>query len=385
MIQLNSNTDFTKEVKRRHQLQTEYLGISKIVNIKKPLVSVCVQTYNHEKYIKDCLDSILEQKTNFEFEIILGEDDSQDKTREICIEYANLNQDKIRLFLRDRQTTQLKDKKGNLLRRLNGIFTRMDARGKYIALCEGDDYWTDPLKLQKQVDFLEGNPDYGICFTNGKVKEFNKSYLIYQNQSPDGANYKSFPIPDATTDIENLANGNYIHTPGVLFRNIFLKNEYPKYLQKVTIGDWPLYMSVAKIGKIGFINQDTFCYRVHHGGVYSKVNKTKKYQMTLGQFAPILEENYFSDKVEALIKSYCQRSFNVYLGLCETKEDLKFANDFLNLIANFDLTFFDELIIQATKRKELKVINGYIKFKSEFDKSKDFFKKKIKSAIKKIN
>jgi len=139
--------DIQAEIERRFKLQTEYLGESKPVNKITPLVSVSVATYQHAPYIRECLDSILNQETNFPFEIIIGEDESVDGTREICIEYAEKFPDKIRLFLRDREISHLKDENGKLIKRLNGIFTfgLMSSRGKYIALCEGDDYWTGKM------------------------------------------------------------------------------------------------------------------------------------------------------------------------------------------------------------------------------------------------
>jgi len=149
--------NYNNEIINRFKLQQEYNGLDKPINNNTPIVSVCVQTYNHENYIRGCLEGIINQKTNFIFELILGEDDSKDKTRLICIEYANKYPDKIRLFLRNRALTQLYDNQGQLLRRLNGIFTRMSARGKYIALCEGDDFWIDPLKLQKADRFFGRN------------------------------------------------------------------------------------------------------------------------------------------------------------------------------------------------------------------------------------
>jgi glycosyltransferase involved in cell wall biosynthesis len=126
-----------------------------------PFVSVCVQTYQHVAYIKDCLEGILMQQTNFPFEILLGEDQSNDGTRELCIEYAKKHSDKIRLFLHHRENN-IKIK-GRPTGRFNFLFNLFCSRGKYIAMCEGDDYWTDPLKLQKQVDNMEMNSNVNIC------------------------------------------------------------------------------------------------------------------------------------------------------------------------------------------------------------------------------
>jgi glycosyltransferase involved in cell wall biosynthesis len=126
-----------------------------------PLVSVCVQTYQHIAYIKDCLDGILRQQTDFPFEILLGEDQSTDGTRQICIEYAQKYPDKIKLFLHHRENNiKINDR---FTGRFNFLFNLFSSRGKYIAMCEGDDYWTDPLKLQKQVREMEANFDINIC------------------------------------------------------------------------------------------------------------------------------------------------------------------------------------------------------------------------------
>lgn len=126
-----------------------------------PVVSVCVQTYQHINYIKECLDGILVQQTDFPFEILLGEDNSSDGTREICIEYAQKYPDKIRLFLHHRENNIKIN--GRYTGRFNFLYNLYNSRGEYIAICEGDDYWTDPLKLQKQVDEMENNLDINIC------------------------------------------------------------------------------------------------------------------------------------------------------------------------------------------------------------------------------
>src|SRR5690554_989135 len=151
---------------------------------ENPMVSICVQTYQHVNFIEACLEGILNQKTNFQFEILLGEDSSTDGTREICIEYANKYPERIRLFLHHRENNIYIG--GKPSGRFNFMFNLLSARGKYIALCEGDDYWTDPLKLQKQVEFLEANLEVGACFTNAMVYnhlnktkyEYNSSYKL---------------------------------------------------------------------------------------------------------------------------------------------------------------------------------------------------------------
>jgi glycosyltransferase involved in cell wall biosynthesis len=120
---------------------------------ENPKVSVCMMTYNHERFIAQAIESVLEQKTSFDLELVIGEDCSTDGTRKIVAEYARKYPEKIKAMFRET----------NLGMTANGIQTLRECRGRYIALLEGDDYWTDPLKLQKQVDFLDVHPTCTAC------------------------------------------------------------------------------------------------------------------------------------------------------------------------------------------------------------------------------
>jgi glycosyltransferase involved in cell wall biosynthesis len=227
------------------------------------MVSVVVTTYNHNEFIKLCLDSILMQATTFPFEIILGEDESTDRTREICKEYAAKYPEKIKLFLRSRKDVIYIS--GNPTGRFNFIENLKACKGKYIALCEGDDYWTDPLKLQKQVDFLEANPDYGICFHPIKVyDQFNQDLI------EDIITRKVCE----TTDIKELAKGNFIHTPSIMLRNDFT---IPAWFVASPIGDWTLYMIAIKNKKIKKLNDFMAVYRLHSNSIWSQ--KTTEYRI----------------------------------------------------------------------------------------------------------
>ena len=129
-----------------------------------PAASVCLITYNHAPYIRECLDSILAQKTDFPFEVCLGEDGSTDGTREICSEYATRHPDRIRLFLRSRNEPGREHFISQGV--YNYIETTRSCRGKYVALCDGDDAWTDPLKLQKQHDIMEADPSISLVHSD---------------------------------------------------------------------------------------------------------------------------------------------------------------------------------------------------------------------------
>ena len=159
-----SNSEIIKIYEERFNPDEEYLGREKKVNKIEPLVSVFITTYQHAPFIRNCLDGALMQKTSFPIEILIGEDESTDGTREICMEYAEKHPDKIRLFLRDRKTSQLYDNEGNFVCRFNGKWLRKSVRGKFLAVCEGDDYWTDSYKLEKQVSLMKQYPECHISF-----------------------------------------------------------------------------------------------------------------------------------------------------------------------------------------------------------------------------
>lgn len=234
----------------------EYLGNNKPVNAKRPLVSVCVQTYNHESYIATCIESILAQRTNFEFELIIGEDESTDATREICKKYASENPDKIRLFLRSNaDKISINGKKTG---RYNFTENLKAARGSYIALCDGDDYWTDKSKLQRQADFLEKHTDYSICF-------HKTDKVVEGRQKPDFLN----EFTPSTSTAAFLARGNYIRPLACMFRNN-LHEHFPQFIYKAAVADYVLHLHNASFGKIKYFDEVMGAYRIHSGGIWSQ-------------------------------------------------------------------------------------------------------------------
>ncbi|MEY8868822.1 glycosyltransferase family 2 protein [Meridianimaribacter flavus] len=218
--------------------------------MSKPKVTVCCITYNHEKYIAECLDGFLLQQTNFDVEFLIHDDASTDGTQNVILSKVG-NDSRFQLILR----------KENIKSTGVPVFPILykQAKGDYIALCEGDDYWTDPLKLQKQVDFLEANNDYVICFHKVKILKSNAQIV-------DDFITK---VPEHYETIETLAKyGNYIHTPSVVFKNII--KEYPVEFNEVPFGDYFLYMLLAQHGYIKCLNEAMSVYRVGVG-VISKM------------------------------------------------------------------------------------------------------------------
>ncbi|MGM0635463.1 MAG: glycosyltransferase family 2 protein [Bacteroidota bacterium] len=318
--------DISKIYKERFALEKEYLGTNKPVNKISPLVSVCIATYQHVNYIKDCLEGALMQKTDFDFEIILGEDESTDGTREICIEYAEKYPDKIRLFLRNRETSQLYDNKDNFICRFNGKWNRESAQGKYIAMCEGDDYWTDPLKLQKQVDFLEANPDFVVCSHNAKIVDQNGK-LIQEKKLPKLNEDKIYSSTE-------LKKGAFLLTLSIVFKNLPIFKNYPEESFKVLNGDTFLISLLGKFGKGYYMeNIRPAVYRVHSGGIWSTKKNDKIFatQNKLKLFQALKQLHHNDDE---LVIYFETKITNAYRLLLRNLERLAF-NEVLSVNKNY--------------------------------------------------
>jgi glycosyltransferase involved in cell wall biosynthesis len=222
-------------------------------------VSVSMITYNHEKFIAQAVDSVLAQKTDFDYEILIGEDDSSDRTREIVKAYKEEYPEKIRLFLNDRKNVIYID--GRPTGRWNFVNNLKHAHGHYVALLEGDDYWTSPDKLQRQVDFLDSHPDCAICF--------HAVRKLYEDENRDVQSFNPSVSKEIST-IEDLFEQNFMAACSVMFRNR-LFGEFPDWYYTVPVGDWPLHILNAQYGNIGYIEQEMAVYRIHSGGLWSSV------------------------------------------------------------------------------------------------------------------
>lgn len=217
------------------------------------LVSICCLVFNHGKYIEKALQGFLLQETNFPFEILIHDDASSDESTSIIREYASNYPNIIYPIL---QTENQHSKLGG---RINFRFNFPRAKGKYIAICEGDDYWIDSKKLQKQVDFLEKNPNYSLCFHSVKVFSENQQKFVIDKITKE--------VP-TTTNLSNLAEGNFIHTPSVVLNKSVI-NGLPDWLKGVPIGDYPLWCIAALEGKIYKISDEMAVYRIHEKGMMS--------------------------------------------------------------------------------------------------------------------
>ena len=285
----------------RFKLQNEYLGEEKIVNKITPLVSVVVATYRHARFIAQCLDGIVNQVTKFPIEVIVGEDGSDDGTTELCIQYAEKYPNLIRLFIRDRSLSQYRSAEGNVIR-FNGVWNRMSARGKYIAMCEGDDYWIDPLKLQKQVDFLEANPKYVLSHTNFRYYfELDKKYFENKHCASNLEILSKGLIP------EDILHRYFVQTLTAVMR----RDAYQKAIQHdeflfsgyFLMGDTQLWYELSKLGKIHFLTDVTGVYRKNEGSATrGNIKNSYRFELSSAELRQYLCER------DNLSPSFCKKT-----------------------------------------------------------------------------
>src|SRR3990167_1123773 len=208
-------------------------------------VSVCMVTYNHEKYIAQAIESVLMQKTNFDYELVIGEDCSTDKTKKIIIKYQKRYPKIIRIILN----------KKNLGAGLNFVQILEACKGEYIALLDGDDYWTDPVKLQKQVDFLDNNPYYSISSHN--------VYVIQEGSKDKPVEWLGKKHRETSTLEDILEFGSGGATCSLVFRRKSLM-PLPKWYYSLPGGDWALQILCTIHGKMYYFNEIMGVYQRGH-------------------------------------------------------------------------------------------------------------------------
>lgn len=266
-----------------------------------PLVSVVMITYGHEKYIEESINGVLSQELDVEIELIISDDCSPDNTEMVVkrIIEKHPNGHWIKYIKHT-------ENKGAIP---NFAWTISQAKGEYVALCEGDDYWTDPLKIKKQIVFLEQNKDFVLCFHKTKISK------------SDGEIVDDFItcIPENYQLRETLANKhNYIHTPTVLFKNIIQKEELnAQEFLRSPIGDYFLYMILTKYGKIGYIEDYMSVYR-HGVGIFSPLSKFKKLQADI-----LLFSNLYSYEKDPKIKAIIYKNLLHTLKITENEFKIK--------------------------------------------------------------
>lgn len=245
---LKQKNQISKRLRTQEQIISDWA-----VDIAKPTVSILCTTYNHEKYIEDALEGFLNQKTNFPFEILVYDDASTDKTPDIIRAYHAA----YPLLIKPVLQTENQYSKGT---QVFCTYQLSRAQGTYVAVCEGDDYWVDPLKLQIQVDFLDSNEDF--------VASGHDSFIIDEN----GILLSESSLPSALkrdfSADELIKVIAWIPTRSIVFRNVI--KAHPAEFNRVNNGDFLIISLLGNFGKSKY-HEDIkpACYRKHQGGVWS--------------------------------------------------------------------------------------------------------------------
>ena len=265
------------------------------ISIEKPVISVYIITYNHAAFIAQAIESVLMQKHNYAWEILIGDDCSTDNTPEILKSYAEKYPQLIKLFLRPKNIGYVK----------NTAELMVAAKGKYVASLDGDDYWIDPLKLQKQVSFLETHPGFAICFHNLKII-----------QGTDEVNYTLHCSPDQkeVTGFEDIYRLSYIHPASCVYRNGLIT--LPDwYYNECPINEWPVNIMNAEHGKIEYLPDVMAVYRRHEGAYGTKdiAYRIKKVIVVIRLINKHYKGKYDTISTQSLIRCY-NRLLDVYKG-----------------------------------------------------------------------
>jgi glycosyltransferase involved in cell wall biosynthesis len=261
----------------------------------KPKIAVFMVTYNHAQFIGQAIESVMRQQTKIPFKLFIGEDCSNDETRSICLSYKDKYPDKIHLILNEKNIGGSR----NALK----VYKECFEYGDYVAMCEGDDYWTDSHKLQKQVDFLEANSDFAICFHRVNIiSDDSLQPVILSNQ-----NQKEI------SDFDDLARENFIHTASCVFRNC-LNIEHLFNFNEIILGDWYLFLLLAQHGKIKFFEDVMANYRLHQGGVYSAGKEKTKLlgAMQIAEYG----KKYFAPRGAKQFDERLEKSYPYLCNLC---------------------------------------------------------------------
>jgi len=294
-------------------------------------LSVCCISYNHGKFIAKALDGFLSQKTNFDFNIVIADDCSTDDTAAVLQDYSEKYPGKITLIINDKNIGMM----ANLAKAYNAC------TAPYIAFCEGDDYWTDPLKLQKQVDFLEANPDFVQVFHNAMVITTDASREPYLLCTQDQGELCE------TKDL--LQIGNIIPTCSNVFRRSIMK-EIPDWVSSLAMADWPVNIVLSQKGKVKYLNEVMAVYRIHAGGVWSATTAVKKCIMMRDAYQAYLA-NLTLAPTEIIIckKMVAKWNNNIYNTLLANNNKKKAAIFLLTYVCKHPLYVFNIRFLKNVK------------------------------------
>lgn len=307
--------------------------VNKVMDNTNILVSVICLTYNHEKYISRCLDGFVEQKTDFKFEVLVHDDASTDKTPDIVREYEKKYPDIIKPIY---QNENKYSKTSSIIRE----YVLPKAKGKYIALCEGDDFWTDSLKLQKQFDALEKHKDCNMCVCT--VRDADEDGTPMDTTHPQEI-FDSCVLEPA--EFIKVALKAYVFQTASYFcrTDLYCDFQYnpPQYRKIAPVGDWPMLLYFSQTGGVYYIKDEMACYRRNSIGSITtsmkklNIEKQKKYYGgivdMIKSFDECTDEKYHKDCEEFRLR------FQKYYYDC-----LKEEKNYKELVDNKYRCFFKQ-------------------------------------------
>jgi glycosyltransferase involved in cell wall biosynthesis len=316
-----------------------------------PVVTIYCTTYNHEKYIAQAIEGFLIQKTNFPIEVIIHDDASTDNTANIIRQYENNYSDIIKgVYQKENQYHQR-----NII---YDTYIKHLIRGQYVARCEGDDYWTNPFKLQKQVDFLEKNKDFSMCFTNFNIVDA-KGHIIeedawpwYKKRNMDTKFVLKYGVPRTLTTLIRKD-----------VKSIIMSQDLPL----MPLGDNLMFALATKYGDAGYLDINSACYRYHNQGVWSQIGtrmQTKKLLETINE----LKKIFISDEEQEALNVRIRRILvNIVYTICEDNEwDIDILIE----------SKVDNIILSELYNKYLEVLEEICTFESVVHNSIETIRKK---------
>lgn len=318
------------------------------------MVSICCITYNQEDYIRDAIESFLRQKTDFKYEIIIHDDASTDNTANIIKEYEKKYPDIIKPIYQ-KENQYKKGKKASLI-------SYSYAKGKYIAVCEGDDYWIDDNKLQKQVDYMEKHKKCAFCFHNAQIMDLK--YNTKKIFIPYNKNLKKFIKKDNIYNVGELELLEFIPTASFMFRTENL-SKMPDWFEKCFVGDWPLKLIMTSFGYAYYINEVMSVYRKNAKGSVTNKNNLKEKQSIEGKKELLHKREQFINWIDEFTKykykdvfDYRRAQYKIEELLIEKKGKEILVNKYLNKLG------VKERIKVLIKIYFPQIIKFYKKFKS---------------------
>ena len=248
-------------------------------NREEILVSICCITYNQENYIRDTLEGFLSQKTNFSYEVLIHDDASTDGTADIIREYARRYPEKMKPIL------QLENQYAKGLYNVSGTYNFPRARGRYIAMCEGDDYWTDRYKLQRQVDFMEAHPDCSLVFHSARIEVQGRA-LTEKRMRPYRKSRQVSPK-------EMIDKTSGYPTASLMFRTDMVK-KLPDFYIKAPLADIPLQLMAAARGWAYYMDRPMCVYRLGGSSSWTTWMKQEKKKKKQEQYFQEMKKMYQS-------------------------------------------------------------------------------------------